>query len=80
MIQFTLCIIIIEAIFGISALVTTIIFYWRIVAKMGFPGALSLLNLIPLANIALLGYLAFADWPIHKELRNLKTKHGESSQ
>ncbi len=36
---------------------------WRICSKAGFPGALSLLALIPLANLFLLFFLAFADWP-----------------
>ena len=75
-----LYIIIMIAIIGFSIIVGSIILYWRIVSKMGFPGVLSLLNLIPLVNIALLGYLAFAEWPIHLELRNLKAKQGENSQ
>ena len=36
---------------------------WRICSKAGFPGALSLLALIPIANLFLLFFLAFADWP-----------------
>jgi hypothetical protein len=43
---------------------------WRICSKAGFRGALSLLILVPLANLFLLFFLAFADWPAlrrHKE-------------
>jgi hypothetical protein len=36
---------------------------WRICSRAGFPGALSLLVLIPLANLFLLYFLAFAEWP-----------------
>jgi len=36
---------------------------WKITAKAGFPGWISLLVLIPLANIVFLFFLAFADWP-----------------
>jgi hypothetical protein len=36
---------------------------WRICSKAGFPGALSLLIVVPLANLFLLFFLAFADWP-----------------
>jgi hypothetical protein len=36
---------------------------WRICRKAGFPGAISLLCLIPLANLFLLYFLAFAEWP-----------------
>lgn len=42
---------------------------WRICRKAGFPGALSLLAIIPAANIGLLLFLAFAEWPV---LRNTK--------
>lgn len=36
---------------------------WKITTKAGFPGALSLLVLIPVANIVFLYVLAFAEWP-----------------
>ena len=42
---------------------------WRICQKAGVPGALALLALVPLANIGLLFFLAFAEWPV---LRNAK--------
>lgn len=37
--------------------------YWKICTKAGFPGPLALLMLVPVANIVLPFYLAFADWP-----------------
>ena len=45
---------------------------WKIVAKTGYSGALSLLIVVPLANIGLILFLAFSDWPIHKRLRELE--------
>jgi hypothetical protein len=36
---------------------------WRICSKAGFPGALSLLVLLPIFNLFLLFFLAFAEWP-----------------
>jgi len=36
---------------------------WRICSKAGFPGALSLLILIPGLNLCLLFFLALAEWP-----------------
>jgi hypothetical protein len=36
---------------------------WRICSKAGFPGALGLLIIVPLLNIGLLFFLAFAEWP-----------------
>ena len=46
----------------------------KIFAKAGYSWALGLLLLIPIVNIIMAFYLAFADWPIHKELRSLKQK------
>jgi len=39
---------------------------WRIVSKAGFPGALSLLMLVPLVNIVLLWVFAFVEWPVQR--------------
>ena len=40
---------------------------WRIVAKAGFPGALSLLLLVPYVNLAAIWLFAFVKWPIEKQ-------------
>lgn len=37
--------------------------FWQICKKAGYPGMLSLLMLIPLLNLGLLYFLAFAKWP-----------------
>jgi nicotinamide riboside transporter PnuC len=37
--------------------------YWKIFAKAGFPGWLSLTMIIPGVNLLALFYLAFAKWP-----------------
>jgi len=49
----------------VGALVTVIPF-WKICSKAGFPGPLALLMLVPLANVILPFYIAFADWPALK--------------
>ncbi len=36
---------------------------WRICMKAGFPGPLGLLAAVPVLNLALLLFLAFAEWP-----------------
>ena len=51
---------------GLGALLTVIPF-WKICAKAGFPGPLSLLMLVPIANIVLPFYVAFARWPVLNE-------------
>jgi uncharacterized membrane protein YhaH (DUF805 family) len=37
---------------------------WRICSRAGFPGALSLLHIIPvIGTLVLMAILAFSDWP-----------------
>ena len=44
-------------------LILPVIAFWKICFKAGFSGALGLLMIIPIANIILPLYLAFAEWP-----------------
>jgi uncharacterized membrane protein (DUF485 family) len=46
----------------------------KIFANAGYSWALGLLTIIPIVNIIMVFYLAFADWPVNKELRELKQK------
>lgn len=39
---------------------------WRIVRKAGYPGALSLLLLVPVLNIVMLWVFAFVRWPVEQ--------------
>jgi hypothetical protein len=41
--------------------------FWRICKRVGYSPWLSLLILVPLANLAFIYYLAFADWPSEKK-------------
>ncbi len=49
------------------AILLTVLPFWKICKKAGFPGAISLFMLIPIANIILPFYLAFAEWPVLKQ-------------
>jgi hypothetical protein len=49
------------------AMILPTIAFWKICSKAGFSGALGLLMLVPIANIILPLYLAFADWPTLKD-------------
>ena len=44
-----------------------VIAFWKICSKAGFNGALGFLMLIPIANIILPLYVAFAEWPALKQ-------------
>jgi len=43
--------------------VIPVLAFWKICSKAGFPAPLGLLMLVPVANVILPLYLAFADWP-----------------
>ena len=51
----------------IKILISCMIFH-----KTGYSWALGLLMLVPIANIVLIFVLAFGDWPVRRELRQLK--------
>jgi hypothetical protein len=41
--------------------------FWMICKKAGFPAALSLLMVVPIANVVLPFYIAFAEWPAQRQ-------------
>ena len=59
--------IVIIAVVAVFGTVLTIVPYWFILKKAGFHPALSLLMIVPGANIVLRFYLAFAPWPSLKK-------------
>ena len=54
------------------SVVLTIVIWWKIFSKAGWPGALGLLMLVPFVNLIMCFYVAFATWPIQRELEALK--------
>jgi hypothetical protein len=60
------------AIFLLVILVISIIIYWRIATKAGYPGAYSLLLLIPVVNLIVIIMFAFTEWPIERDLKALR--------
>ena len=40
--------------------------YWKIFAKAGFSGWLSLLMIVPLLNLVVLYYVAFSEWNVRQ--------------
>ena len=53
-------------------IVVSLVIYWRIAAKMGYPGWYSLGLLVPLLNLILVLLVAFTEWPIERELTLLR--------
>ena len=58
-----LIIILIISFLGGIGLILPAIAFWKICSRVGFNGALGLLMLVPIANIILPLYVAFASWP-----------------
>ena len=48
---------------GLIVSLLKVIPFWKICTKAGFPGPLALLMLVPIANVILPFYIAFAEWP-----------------
>ncbi len=58
--------------FALIVAIIKVLIFCKIFSKAGYCWALGLLMLVPIANIIMPFILAFADWPIQKELRLLK--------
>ena len=56
---------------GVIIGVFVVLPFWKIFSKAGFSGWWSLSQFVPILNIIALFYLAFAEWPIHREFRRL---------
>ena len=50
--------------------------FWRICTKAGYPGVVCLLFFVPLINLIFLWVAALTEWPIERELRELKARAG----
>ncbi len=46
--------------------------WWKVIAKTGNSGALALLIVIPLANLGLVLFLAFSEWPLERRVKELE--------
>lgn len=47
-----------------------------IFSKAGYPGALGLLMIVPVANIVMLFFLAFSNWPLQQKLEDAQAPTG----
>ena len=44
--------------------------FWRITTRVGYPGWLSLLTVVPVVNLAYLYFLAYSTWPGVEEFQD----------
>ena len=61
-------------VFILVFVVLGIVIWWKIFSKAGYNGAMGLLMLIPIVNLIMLLVLAFGEWPIYKELKQLRSQ------
>ena len=61
-------------VFVIGSVVAAVIPFWQISKKAGYHPALGILSAIPLVNVVFLYFLAFADWPVTKDLARFKSQ------
>ena len=52
--------------------ILSIVIWWKIFAKAGYGGPLGLLMLVPVVNLIMILVLAFAEWPVQRELNSLR--------
>jgi len=69
---FTGVTILVSLLITVAIIVFSVIIYWKIFSKAGYSGALGLLMFVPIANIVVLCILAFGEWPIYRELNQLR--------
>ena len=50
--------------------------FWRVVSKAGYPGIMSLLLFVPVVNFIFLWVAALSEWPIERQIRELKARAG----
>jgi hypothetical protein len=62
--------------FLLVVVVVTIFILYKICQKTGNSGWLALLSLIPFGALGLMLFLAFSDWPVLRENRDLKARVG----
>ena len=60
---------------GIILTVLTVVPFWFICQKAGFPAWYALATLVPVLNIAFMFFLAFEDWPA---LRGTAEQHKDA--
>lgn len=75
----TLLIILFAVLIILITTAITLLIWCKIFSKAGYSWAFGLLMLVPIANIIMPFFLAFADWPVQKELRRFK-KQQEQGQ
>jgi hypothetical protein len=76
---FVALIVIFATLLALVMIAIKVLIFCKIFGKAGYSWALGLLMLVPIANIIMAFFIAFADWPVCKELRRLKQQQGSQT-
>lgn len=57
--------------------IVAVVAFWRICAKAGFPGWYGVGVVIPMVNLLLVLFLAFAEWPLEQKLSGSRPSSDE---
>ncbi len=57
--------------------ILAVVAFWRICAKAGFPGWYGVAVVIPMVNVLFVLFLAFAEWPLERELSGSRPSSDE---
>ncbi|MGD2093984.1 MAG: hypothetical protein PVH77_03150 [Phycisphaerales bacterium] len=74
---FTITLIFFITFLALIVLIIKAVIFCKIFSKAGYCWALGLLMFVPIVNIIMPFVLAFADWPIQRELRSLRQQLGK---
>lgn len=75
---FLVSVIVLAVFLSLLVMAVKVLITCKIFGKAGYHWALGFLILVPIVNIIIPFYLAFADWPVHKELRASRQRLGEA--
>ena len=64
---------------GLLLFVVLVLAWMSIFRRAGYSRWLGLLWLVPVANVIIICFLAFSDWPVHRQSRYLKIRTGDAS-
>ena len=64
---------------GLLLFVLLVLAWMSIFRRAGYSRWLGLLWLVPVVNVIIICFLAFADWPVHRQLRYFKVRAGDAS-
>lgn len=77
--MFTFIMVGVAILLGVVLTAITLVAFCKVCMKAGYSWAWGLLVIVPFGNLIVPLFLAFTDWPVHRELRHLRQHCGGTS-